>query len=138
MRTAPMKPKAGASGPGKFSVRRDKLNMGSTSYGEGVETAAIQSGAPLANTPDVRGEAPSKFREGLSAAPVTELFAPTERPDEPITTGIARGAGAGPEVLMMQSQFAQRKISDILAEMIPYDNTGEVAILYQNAIARGN
>ncbi len=138
MTTAPMNPKAGVSGPGKYSVRSDKLNMGSTSYGEGVETAELKSGAPLANTPDVRGEAPSKFREGLSQAPVTELFAPTERPDEPITTGIARGAGAGPEVLMMQSQFAQRKISDILAEMIPYDNTGEVAILYQNAIARGN
>lgn len=138
MTTAPMNPKAGVSGPGKFSVRTDKLNMGSTSYGEGVETQALKSGAPLASTPDVRGEAPSKFREGLSAAPVTELFAPSERPDEPITTGIARGAGAGPEVLMMQSQFAQRKISDILAEMIPYDNTGEVAILYQNAIARGN
>jgi hypothetical protein len=138
MTTAPMNPKAGVSGPGKYSVRSDKLNMGSTSYGEGVETQALKSGAPLANTPDVRGEAPSKFREGLSAAPVTELFAPSERPDEPVTTGIARGAGAGPEVLMMQSQFAQRKISDILAEMIPYDNTGEVAILYQNAIARGN
>jgi hypothetical protein len=138
MTTAPMNPKAGVSGPGKYSVRTDKLNMGSTSYGEGVETQALKSGAPLANTPDVRGEAPSKFREGLSAAPVTELFAPSERPDEPVTTGIARGAGAGPEVLMMQSQFAQRKISDILAEMIPYDNTGEVAILYQNAIARGN
>jgi hypothetical protein len=40
--------------------------------------------------------------------------------------------------LAMQSQFATRKLSDILAEMIPYDNTGEVAILYQNALARGN
>jgi len=39
---------------------------------------------------------------------------------------------------MMQSQFAQRKISDILAEMIPFDNTGDVALLYQQAIARGN
>jgi hypothetical protein len=138
MTTAPMNPLAGPSGPSKFSTRTDKLTMGSTSYGEGVETAAIKSGAPLANTPDVKGQAPSKFREELSSAPVTELFAPTERPGEAITTGIARGAGAGPEVLMMQSQFAQRKISDILAEMIPYDNTGEVAILYQNAIARGN
>jgi len=38
----------------------------------------------------------------------------------------------------MQSQFAQRKISDILAEMIPFDNTGDIALLYQQAIARGN
>ena len=41
MTTAPMNPKAGVSGPGKFSVRTDKLNMGSTGYGEGVETAGL-------------------------------------------------------------------------------------------------
>ncbi len=137
MTTAPMNPLAGASGPGKYAVRSDKLNMGSTSYGEGVETQALKSGAPLAKTPDVRGARASDIREAAQA-PVTSLFAPTERPDEPVTTGINRGAGAGEEVLVMQSQFAQRKISDILAEMIPYDNTGEVAILYQNALARGN
>ena len=41
------------------------------------------------------------------------------------------------EVLMMQSKFAERKLSDILADMIPYDQSGEVAILYQQVIARG-
>jgi hypothetical protein len=133
-----MNPLAGASGPGKYAVRSDKLTMGSTSYGEGVETQALKSGAPLGTTPDVRGQAPSKFREELAQTPVTPLFAPSQRPDEPITTGIDRGAGLGSDALMMQSQFAQRKISDILAEMIPYDSTGEVAILYQNALARGN
>jgi hypothetical protein len=29
-------------------------------------------------------------------------------------------------------------MSDILAQMIPYDNTGDIAILYQQALARGN
>jgi hypothetical protein len=48
------------------------------------------------------------------------------------------GAGAGPEALMMQSQFAGRKLSDILAEMIPFDNTGDIVILYQDALSRGN
>jgi hypothetical protein len=138
MTTAPMNPKAGVSGPGKYSVRTDKLNMGSTSYGEGVETQALKSGAPLAKTPDVRGARASDVREAATQAPVTELFAPSQRPDEPVTTGINRGAGAGEEALVMQSQFAQRKMSDILAEMIPYDNTGEIVILYQNALARGN
>lgn len=119
-------PLAGVSGPGKFAKRTD---LPSSYYGEGVETAAIQSGAPLASTPSVRAS---------QAPAVTPLFAPTQRPDEPITTGIDRGAGPGANVLAMQSQFANRKLSDILAEMIPYDNTGEVAILYQNALARGN
>jgi hypothetical protein len=48
-----------------------------------------------------------------------------------------RGAGPGPERLMMQSKFADRKLSDILAEMIPYDTTGEIQYLYQNALSRG-
>jgi hypothetical protein len=121
-----MNPLAGPAGPGKYSTRTDNLEMGSIAYGEGVETAAIKSGAPLAKTPDVRPE------------PVTELFAPTQRPQEPVTTGIDMGAGLGSEALVMQSRFAERKLSDILAEMIPFDNTGEVAILYQNALARGN
>jgi len=125
-------PLAGASGPGKFSKRTD---LPSAYYGEGVETAAIKSGAPLATTPDVR---PSQAPAVPAPEAVTPLFAPTQRPEEPITTGIDRGAGAGSSVLAMQSQFASRKLSDILAEMIPYDNTGEVAILYQNALARGN
>ena len=134
-----MNPLAGPAGPGKFSTRTDKLELGSKSYGEGVETQAIQSGAPLAKTGDVRPARAGDVRQAASQAPATGLFAPTERPNEPITAGIAMGEGPGPEALMMkQSALGQRKISDILAEMIPYDSTGEVVILYQNAIARGN
>ena len=133
-----MNPLAGPAGPGKFSTRTDKLELGSTAYGEGVETQAIKSGAPLAKTGDVRPARAGDVREAAGQAPVTELYAPTQRPEEPITAGIDMGAGPGSSVLAMQSQFATRKLSDILAEMIPYDNTGEVAILYQNALARGN
>jgi hypothetical protein len=112
--------------------------MGSTAYGEGVETQAIKSGAPLSRTKDVRPARAGDVREAAAQAPVTELFAPSQRPNEPITAGIDVGEGPGSSALMMQSELGQRKISDILAEMIPYDNTGEIVILYQNAIARGN
>jgi hypothetical protein len=93
MTTAPMNPKAGVSGPGKYAVRTDQLDLGSTSYGEGVETQAIKSGAPLAKTADVRPTPTAK--------PVTSLYAPTERPDEPVTAGIDQGAGAGSDALMV-------------------------------------
>ena len=136
MTTAPMNPKAGVSGPGKFSVRTDKLNMGSTGYGEGVETTAIKSGAPLGVTPDVKGQAPSKFREELTQAPVTELFAPTTRPGEPVTAGIDLGPGAPAKALMMQKSVT--KTSDTLAKMLPFDTDGSIAILYQQAVARGD
>jgi hypothetical protein len=137
MTTAPMNPLAGPAGPGKYATRTDNLQMGSIAYGEGVETQAIKSGAPLAKTGDVKGIPSSEVRSAAQA-PVTELYAPTERPEEPITAGIDIGEGPGSEALIMQSRFAERKLSDILAEMIPFDNTGEVAILYQNALARGN
>jgi hypothetical protein len=118
-----MNPLAGPAGPGKYATRTDNLQMGSIAYGEGVETAAIKSGAPLAKTPNVRPE------------PVTELFAPTQRPDEPITSGIDMGAGAGSDSLMMTQ--STEKLSDTLAKLLPYDTTGEITILYQQAASRG-
>jgi hypothetical protein len=136
MTTAPMNPLAGPAGPGKYATRTDNLQMGSIAYGEGVETADIKSGAPLATTADAVSEPTGRLRQ--AEVPVTGLYAETERPNEPITSGIDMGAGPGSSALMMQSKFAERKLSDILAEMIPFDNTGEVAILYQNALARGN
>jgi len=133
-----MNPLAGPGGPGKFSTRTDKLELGSKAYGEGVETQAIKSGAPLAKTGDVSPARAGDVREAATQTPITPLFAPSNRPGEPITTGINIGPGAGSEALMMQSNFAQRKMSDILAEMIPYDTTGEIQYLYQNALSRGN
>ena len=123
-------PLAGASGPGKFSKRTD---LPSAYYGEGVETAAIKSGAPLATTASATASsAPSVPAQ----EPVTPLFAPSQRPEEPITTGINRGPGAGTEALMMNKSIV--KLSDTLAAMLPYDNTGEIAVLYQEALSRGN
>ena len=116
MTTAPMNPLAGASGPGKYAVRSDKLSMGSTGYGEGVETAAIKSGAPLGTTPDVRGARAADVRSA-AASSITGLNEPTQRPDEPITAGIAMGAGGGPEGLAMNQ--VQQSESDIIARYMP-------------------
>jgi len=108
--------------------------MGSIAYGEGVETAAIKSGAPLAKTGDVKGMPSSEVR-AVAQGPITELFAPSERPEEPITAGINRGEGPGSEVLMMGK--SAEKLSDTLAKLIPFDTTGEITILYQQAASRG-
>ena len=131
-----MNPLAGPGGPGKFSTRTDKLEMGSTAYGEGVETQAIKSGAPLAKTGDVRPARAGDVREAATQAPVTELYAPSQRPDEPITAGADIGEGPGSNALMMQKAIT--KNSDILAKMLPFDTDGSIAILYQQAVARGD
>jgi len=135
MTTAPINPLAGPAGPGKYSTRTDNLQMGSIAYGEGVETAAIKAGAPLAKTGEVRGLPASEVR-AAAQEPVTELFAPTQRPDEEVTTGVDVGPGAGSNVLTMGKSV--EKLSDTLAKMLPYDTDGSIAILYQDALARGN
>jgi hypothetical protein len=127
---------AGVSGPGKFSKRTDGLSFQPQEYGEGVQQAAIKSGAPLASTPDVRGATNTEIRQAVAQEPVTPLFAPSQRPDEPITAGITMGPGPGPEV--MGARPIQIKTSDTLAKLLPFDDTGEIAILYQEALARGN
>jgi hypothetical protein len=136
-------PVKGVSGPGKFSSRTDLPP--SNSYGEGVQTAEIAGGAAMASTPDVRGATNTELRAagrqgqsamGMQQTPLTPLFAPTQRPDEPVTAGIDIGPGAGSNALMMRK--SSEKLSDILVKMLPYDTDGSISILYQNALARGN
>jgi len=131
----PMNPLAGVSGPGKYAVRTDNLQMGSTAYGEGVETSAIKSGATLSTTPDQRPMPAAEVREA-AMAPVTGLYDPSLRPGEAVTSGIDMGAGVGSNALMMAK--STEKTSDILEKMLPFDTDGTIAILYQQAVARGD
>jgi hypothetical protein len=129
-------PIRGVSGPGKFSVRTDL--PASQNYGDRKAMQEQIAGAPTARTEDVRGLPTGQVQAAAQAAqqpPVTELFAPTQRPDEPITSGVAVGPGPGPEVMGYAGQ--SEKLSDILSQMLPYDTDGEIAILYQQAVSRG-
>ena len=112
-----MNPLAGPAGPGMYSTRTDNLQMGSTAYGEGVETQAIKSGSPLSKTADVRPARAGDVREAAAQGPVTELFAPTQRPGEAITAGIDMGAEANSQSLIMNQ--AKQNESDIIAKYLP-------------------
>lgn len=127
-------PMQGVSGPGKFAKRTD-LQYQPDQYGAGVEYAANKAGAPLAKAQKnpMLSEAPVV---PTGQTPLTGLYEPTQRPGEPITTGIDMGPGAGSNILAMGKQMT--KTSDTLAKMLPYDTTGEIGILYQQALARGD
>jgi hypothetical protein len=112
-----MNPLAGPAGLGKYSTRTDNLQMGSTAYGEGVETQAIKSGAPLSKTPDTRPARAGDVREAATQGPVTELFAPSQRPTEDIMAGNKLGPGPGADSLMMNQ--VQQNDSDIIAKYMP-------------------
>ena len=129
-------PIRGVSGPGKFSVRTDL--PASQNYGDRKAMAEQIAGAPTARTPDVRGLPTGQVQAAAQAAPqapVTELYAPSDRPNEPVTSGVAIGPGPGPEVMGYAGQ--SEKLSDILSQMLPYDTDGEIAILYQQSVSRG-
>jgi len=128
-------PIKGVSGPGKFSVRTDL--PASQNYGDRKAMQEQIAGAPTARTPDVRGLPTGQVQAAAQAAqpPITELYAPTQRPNEPITSGVAVGPGPGPEVMGYNGQ--SEKLSDVLSQMLPYDTDGEIAILYQQALSRG-
>jgi hypothetical protein len=101
-------------------------------YGEGQATMQQQQSAPMAgqSTPTAQN-AP-----GLEAfaTPITPLTAPTERPNEPLTTGMDFGDGAGTEALNLPKQ---RTLSEVLSTMIDLDPTGDVQDLYNFVVSRG-
>ncbi len=127
-----MNPVAGPSGPGRFSTRTDLPP--SKEYGERKATQEIMQGAPTATT---RGSADPQIGRPRTALPeVTPLFAPSQRPDEPITSGVDIGPGVGSEAIGTRMASGER-LSDTLAKMLPFDETGEITILYEQAVSRG-
>ena len=92
-------PMQGVSGPGRYARRTD-LQYSPDAYGEGVAMQQQKAGAPLAKTGGVKlSEAPTV---SPAQPPVTGLYEPTQRPNEPITHGVDMGAGAGSEALAMR------------------------------------
>jgi hypothetical protein len=94
-------PLAGASGPGKYSKRTD-MSLGSTSYGEGGETAALNTAAPKSKTRGIADNVGGRPTETVARTPIAPLFSPTQRETEVVTTGIDMGEGAGSEALIMR------------------------------------
>lgn len=129
---------APVSGPGALSRRTDGQGakyMAGGQYGEGQEMMDLQTSAPMSKAPEQprmrrpRGGG-QVIEEGTRPTP---LFAPTERPDEPITAGAPFGPGPGPAA----SAPAPTSFASTLAKLLPYDSDGSISRLYQTALRRG-
>lgn len=96
--------KPGANYPNRTDMQLAPRAAPGQSYGAAAEQLrgqeAVPMGAPPTAVPPVGGGAPAG--EVPMPPPPTPLAAPTGRPDEPITAGLAMGAGAGPEALGME------------------------------------
>lgn len=105
------------SGPGALSQRTDggpaskqalRYVAGMPNYGDGQALMDMQASAPMAQTNNPPKPAPASSmqpQQGGQAQPMQQqqpivpLTAPTQRPNEPVTTGSPLGPGAGPEIL---------------------------------------
>jgi len=121
----------GAGGTGKQALRYipDMKSLGST----GTETMAQQKAVPMSQVEPIESAALSSF---MNATPPTELYSKTQRNNEAVTSGINVGPGANANALMMSKSTV--KLSDTLEKMIPFDTTGEIIVLYQDALSKGN
>jgi hypothetical protein len=100
------------------------------SYGQGQEMMGLQQAAPMAAQPQ-----PGRIAGGRPApVPVTPLMAPTQRPDEPLTTGNPLGAGPGMDVL---STPQPKRLSEVFAQIAANDPTNESNLIYQYLQQRG-
>jgi hypothetical protein len=68
--------------------------------------------------------------EGVLAG-ITPLTAPTERPNEPVTSGMSFGAGPGPEVLPAPPVMTEPTILSVLRKIAQQDTTGETELIYR-------
>jgi hypothetical protein len=126
---------APVSGPGALSRRTDGQGakyIAGGEYGEGQEMMDLQTSAPMSKAP--AAPRPRTGRQVVSEemAPPTPLFAPTERPDEPITAGAPFGPGPGPTARTPMSSLA-----GTLEKLLPYDDDGSIRRLYATAVRRG-
>jgi hypothetical protein len=113
---------SGMGGAGQSGTQAAKYIPG-LPYGEGQATMTQQQSAPMAGAPAMP-----------SMPATTPLFAPTERPDEPVTAGMDFGPGPGSEALNLPRE---RSLSEILASMMDVDSTGEIQELYNFVASRG-
>jgi hypothetical protein len=126
---------APVSGPGALSQRTDGQGaryMAGGEYGEGQEMMDLQTSAPMSKAP--AAPRPRTGRQVVSEemAPPTPLFAPTQRPDEPVTAGAPFGPGPGPTARTPMSSLA-----GTLEKLLPYDEDGSIRRLYATAVRRG-
>lgn len=113
------------SGPGALSQRTDMMTASDPNvYGDRKATEELMAGAPM------------KRQQPLpTAPPVTGLFEPSTRPNEPVTAGNPLGPGPGAEALVLPARTFNP--TEILTRLAENDPTGEVEMVLRELNSKG-
>lgn len=142
---------AAVSPPGALSRRTDghpsqiKSAAPGQDYGAATQQLQAQSVAPMAGQTPLPSPAAPQPQGGAGAHQMPQfngpsLSDPTQRPNEPITTGSAIGPGAGPEALTFQPVTPGQgtgQMTQLLQRLSATDTTGILGQLMQAAQAHG-
>jgi hypothetical protein len=92
-------------------------------YGDRKATEQLMSAAPMAR------------QQQVSKPSITDLFAPTQRPNEPVTSGNPLGEGPGPEALNLPARTFNP--TQILSRLAESDPSGEIDMILQELNSKG-
>jgi len=92
-------------------------------YGENQAIQEQQSGASMAGNP-------------FPMADISPLNAPTARPEEPVTTGINMGEGAGTEVMRGMPNMGPSLV-DTIKHLTQFDPSGDAELIYRQLTDQG-
>ena len=129
---------APVSGPGALSQRTDggavegmqapatqaPKYMAGLGYGKGgnmeQQSGAAMAGSDIPNMP----------------TPMVPLTAPTTRPEEPVTTGINLGAGAGTEAMPVLPNITN-SASNVFRRIAQFDSSGDSELVFRKLADSG-
>jgi hypothetical protein len=109
---------APVSGPGALSQRTDgqpARYAAGMAYGDGQDFYELQTQAPMSGGQSAPASLPLNQGSALAdyAKEVLPFDAPTQYPDQPMTTGLRTGEGAGPEILSTPAMVAAQNSEDV-------------------------
>jgi len=125
---------APVSGPGALSQRTDggptqpATYISGLPYGQGQATYDQQTAAPMAGD--------TTAQPAIQLPEATPLMSPTNRPNEPITSGINIGPGPGSEVMVNRPNQTYT-LTQTLQQLIKYDPSGDTEMIYRALVDEG-
>jgi hypothetical protein len=89
-------------------------------YGDNQAMMELQTSAAMNASPTMpSGPSQGRPQQAPSSQQLTQLDAPTDRPDEPLTTGIDMGDGAGSEVMYANNSTLNTEDRQRMVQALP-------------------
>lgn len=127
---------APVSGPGALSQRTDGQSAQYVSglpYGEGQQFMDLQSMATMAGGAAPTPSTPASV-SAPAMAPSVGFADPTQRPNEPMTTGNPLGPGPGPEVMPRATDDNRQRLRAALPTLLRMADLPDTPPATRNAI----